>query len=346
MSLKNSQVKGEHSMGGIIDIHTHVFSLDPERTGCTLSKVSERRIVGRYLRWKHGICASDPAERAEAILQQQWLKTIEETKYVDQIVILAHDAVFSRNGERLDEQTHFYIPNDYVLALAREHSRLLPAASIHPYRKDALEELDRVVEEGAVLIKWLPNTQGFDPSDRKNIPFFRKLLEYQLPLLCHTGPEFALKPLDQSLGHPFRLQLALEEGVTVIAAHGGGWGWVPGFGFKRFVEMLLKYSHFYTDTSALTLPPRSRYLLTFLDRPELHAKLVHGSDYPLPVSPWPFVHRLAFKEARRIAAIPSPFDRDLLIKRALGFPESVFERAAGLLRLKKQSHLAKGGTFH
>jgi len=69
--------------------------------------------------------------------------------------------------------------------------------------------------------------------------------------------------------------------------------------------------------------------------PELHAKLVHGSDYPLPVSPWPFVHRLGLKEARRIAAIPSPFDRDLLLKRALGFPELLFERATGLLRVKK-----------
>lgn len=333
--------------GKVIDIHTHVFSLDPARTGCILSEASERRLVGRYLRWKHGIRASDPAERAEAILQHQWLGMIEQTEQVDQIVILAHDAVFSRSGDRLEEKTHFYIPNDYVLGLAREHPRVLPAASIHPYRRDALEELDRVVEEGAVLIKWLPNTQGFDPMDRKNIPFYKKLAEHQLPLLCHTGPEFALKSLDQSLGHPSRLRLALEEGATVIAAHGGGWGWLPGLGFKRFVEMLLKYQNFYTDTSALTLPPRSRYLLTFLDRPELHAKLVHGSDYPLPVSPWPFVRRLGLKEARRIAAIPSPFDRDLLIKRALGFPASLFERAAGLIRVKKKGEqLAKEGAFH
>lgn len=347
MSLKNQPVKEESLRGKIIDIHTHVFSLDPARTGCTLSEASERRLVGRYLRWKHGIRASDPAERAEAVLQHQWLGTIEQTKRVDQIVVLAHDAVFSRSGARREEQTHFYIPNNYVLALAREHPRLLPAASIHPYRRDALEELDRVVEQGAVLIKWLPNTQGFDPIDRKNIPFFRKLATHQIPLLCHTGPEFALKPLDQSLGHPSRLRLALEEGVIVIAAHGGGWGWLPGLGFKRFVEMLLKYPRFYTDTSALTLPPRSRYLLTFLDRPELHAKLVHGSDYPLPVSPWPFVRRLGLKEARRIAAVASPIDRDLLIKQALGFPESVFARAAGLIRLPEEGkRLAKGEAFH
>lgn len=323
-------------MGKIIDIHTHVFSLDPDRTGCFLSEASQKRLTGRYLRWKNGIRADDPVERAEAILQAGWLALLRETRHVDQIVILAHDAVYARNGDLLPQKTHFYIPNTYVLNLADEDPQLLAGASIHPYRDDALDELDRVVQEGAVLIKWLPNTQGFDPMDRANVPFLKKLAEYRIPLLCHTGPEFALKPLNQSLGDPHRLRLALEEGVTVIAAHGGGFGWLPGSGFGKFVNMLLEYPNFYTDLSALTLPPRSRFLTALLDRPEVHSKLVQGSDYPLPVSPWPFIHRIPFKEMRLLSRIKSPFDRDLLIKRALGFPEVVFQQAARLIGLRKK----------
>lgn len=322
-------------MGNIIDIHTHVFSLDPERTGCLLSDASQKRLTGRYLRWKNGIRSDHPVEQAEAILQRKWLSLLDETRHVDQIVILAHDAVFGRGGDLLPGKTHFYIPNSYVLNLAKKNPKLLAGASVHPYRKDAIDELERVIEEGAALIKWLPNTQGFDPIDRQNIPFFRKLAERRIPLLCHTGPEFALKPLDQSVGDPARLLLALEEGVTVIAAHGGGFGWLPGMGFKKFVEMLLRFPNFYTDLSALTLPPRSRFLTALLDRPEVHAKLVQGSDYPLPISPWPFFRRIPFDEMRALSRIVSPFDRDLLIKRALGFPEAVFERAAALIRRKK-----------
>jgi predicted TIM-barrel fold metal-dependent hydrolase len=326
--------RGWAPMGKIIDIHTHVFSLDPDGTGCLLSEASQRRLAGRYLRWKHGIRAADPIDKAEAILQGAWLDLLRETRDVDQIVILAHDAVYDREGHLLPEKTHFYVPNRYVLALASEDPKLLAGASVHPYRKDALEELDRVIEAGAVLIKWLPNTQGFDPMDPKTIPFLRKLAERRMVLLCHTGPEFALKPLDQSFGHPNRLRLALDEGVTVVAAHGGGFGWFPGFGFRRFVEMLLQHPNLYTDLSALTLLPRSRYLTALLDRPEVHNKLVQGSDHPLPISPWPFFRRISLEKLRALSRVRSPFDRDLQIKRALGFPESVFERAAELLYRK------------
>ncbi|HET6371039.1 MAG TPA: amidohydrolase family protein [Nitrospiria bacterium] len=327
-------------MPPIIDIHTHVFSLDPARSGCTLSPKSEKRALTYYLRWRNGIGLSEELAAAEEKFQAKWLQVIEETEQVDRIVILAHDAVYEKGGKLSEEKTHFYVPNDYVLALSKKHPKLLAGASVHPFRRDALEEIDRVMEQGAVLVKWLPNTQGFDPMDRDHIPFFRKLADRRVALLCHTGPEFALKSLDQSLGHPDRLRLALETGVTVIAAHGGGWGLLPQLGFKKFTMMLLDYPNFYTDTSALTLPPRSRYLIKLLDRPELHAKLVHGSDYPLPVSPWPFFGRIPLKEARRLSKIRSPIDRDLLIKKALGFPDAVFENAAVLIgeeRLRRRN---------
>ena len=61
----------------------------------------------------------------------------------------------------------FYVPNDYVLKLAREHPEFLPAVSIHPARPDALEELERCLAGGAVMMKCLPNCQNIDCNDRR-----------------------------------------------------------------------------------------------------------------------------------------------------------------------------------
>ena len=77
--------------------------------------------------------------------------------------------------------------------------------SINPNRRDALHEIDRCVEAGAALVKWLPNTQGIDPSDRKYKAFYRKLSDHGVPLLSHTGFEFTMKTVDQKLGDPEKL---------------------------------------------------------------------------------------------------------------------------------------------
>jgi hypothetical protein len=45
------------------------------------------------------------------------------------------------------------------------------AASIHPYRKDALEELATWGKLGVRVVKWLPPAMGIDPSHGKY--FFR-----------------------------------------------------------------------------------------------------------------------------------------------------------------------------
>ena len=74
------------------------------------------------------------------------------------------------------------------------------------------------------LVKVLPNAQHFDPADPKYTAFYRALAERKLPFLSHVGYEFSLIGKDQSVGDPDRLRLALDEGVTVIAAHACSYG--------------------------------------------------------------------------------------------------------------------------
>ena len=174
--------------------------------------------------------------------------------------------------------------------------------------------------------------------DASLVSLYRRIAEVRLPLLCHTGPEYALTGADQRLGRPERLRLALDEGVIVIAAHGGGAD-IRNLGraFDTMAEMLLIYPNLYADTSGFTQPNRFWFLQRFLHHPELHPKLVHGSDVPLPIVPWVFLGRLPFREIVRLNRVACPVDRDYLIKRSLGFPDSIFRRGAELLRMRPAS---------
>src|SRR5204863_7163227 len=103
------------------------------------------------------------------------------------------------------------------------------------------------------------------------------------------------------------LRLPLECGVTVIAAHcatRSGLGDPDYFG--GFCAMLEQFPRLYGDTSALVSLNRCRHLTDCL-RPGLAGRVVHGSDFPVPV----FGHRLRWcgalsrEELRRCQAIPN-----------------------------------------
>jgi hypothetical protein len=129
------------------------------------------------------------------------------------------------------------VPNQYVLDLARKHPEFLPAVSIHPARRDALEELERCIEQGAVMMKCLPNCQMIDCRDRR----LRNSGSEWLKPAFSSSPTRAgnthCKVLRADLADPRTLQRPLECGVTVIAAHSAG---KSGFSdpeyFDYFVE--------------------------------------------------------------------------------------------------------------
>jgi hypothetical protein len=319
----------------VIDIHVHVLPPDACGADAYVSAKQWNWPSFLYLRLRHGLKRQEPPG-GSGIIRSRLARAIAGMRVVNRIVALALDAVYDDSGRRDARRTNFYVANDYVLELARADTRFLPGVSVNPKRWDALDEIDRCVEQGAVLLKWLPNCQGFDPTDPALVPFYRRLAEARLPLLCHTGPEYALTA---SRGRAVRLgflRLALDEGVTVIAAHGGGADVRdPGRAFSTTARMLLDYPNLYADTSAFTQPNRTWFLRRFLRHPELHEKLVHGSDVPLPVIPWLFLGRLPLREIIRLSQVANPMDRDCLIKQALGFPAGIFRRASGLLRMDR-----------
>jgi len=130
-------------------------------------------------------------------------------------------------------------------------------ASINPLRKDAIPELERCIAAGAVLLKWLPIVQGFNPADERCIPFYEALAHHKLPLLSHTGGEKSLIRLNDEYADPILLEPALKRGLTVIAAHCGTRSapFEPDY-YQGFLKLLHKYENLYGDTAALNLPAR------------------------------------------------------------------------------------------
>jgi predicted TIM-barrel fold metal-dependent hydrolase len=312
----------------VIDCHVHVCAASPGHGSMSQSLLDS--IPFRFMRWRLGLGKFGPEteRQLEALLAQ----TITETTRLDAAVVLAFDAVHDGDGRYVAEKTHLYVTNDYVIELSRRHPNMLFGASVHPYRKDAVQEIERCVKAGAVLLKWLPNTQCFNPADARCIPFYEALAHHKLVLLSHTGGEKSLPVLDKTVGDPLLLEPALKRGVTVIAAHCGTRSGLadPDY-LAQFLRLARQYEHFYGDTSALNLPMRSYAYKQILADKVVREKLVHGSDWPiLPVPPLrqlgvgPFFSAWGERNWMR---------RDVLIKQRLGFDDAYWRRAAKVLGL-------------
>lgn len=249
-------------------------------------------------------------------------------------VVLAHDEVYTQRGELMEGVGTFHVPNRYVLELARQHPEFWPGISIHPARRDALEELERCLEEGAVLMKLLPNCQNVDCNDRRYQKFWERMAEAGLPLLAHTGGEHTLEAVRPELADPRVLRLPLECGVTVIAGHCATKSGLldPDF-FGVFASMVGEFPRLYGDTSALGVPIRGRHVPECLRSP-LRERLVHGSDFPVPVSGWYSWVKgyISWQDLRRCQQTRNPLERDYRLKRAMGFGEDHFVRIRSLLR--------------
>ncbi len=212
MSMSKSQARR-------IDMHVHMVGNGVAGSGGWLRLHGWLSLAGAF----HGAAGRlSPAvleQDLESIYAEHLLATVRASSF-DAVVLLRTSACTIPTARRGDDLGAMYVPNDVVLDLAAAHPEFLAGVSIHPARRDALEELDRCIERGAVLMKCLPNCQNIDPSDARYRPFLgTNGGSASLPLLAHTGGEHTLPVVNPRLADPKLLRLPLECGVTVIAAH-------------------------------------------------------------------------------------------------------------------------------
>lgn len=320
----------------VIDCHVHISACTPEHG--EMSQALQNNLAFRFMRWRLKVRGYGP--ETERQLAQRLFDTLDQTEALDAAAVLAFDAVYGRDGQLDAKNTHLHVKNDYVIDLARRHRKVLFGASVHPYRPGAVAELERCIAGGAVLLKWLPITQNFDPSDEKCIPIYEVLAHHKLPLLCHTGGERALPTLNPAVADPLLLEPALKRGVIVIAAHCGTRSArrEPDY-LPQFVHLAREYEHCYGDTAALDLPTRSYAWATVLKEPDVRRKLVHGSDWPIPA--FPPLSPLGLTQSLRLMLDSNWLRRDVRIKQQLGLEPQYWTRAATLLRLPRSTPVSE-----
>ena len=319
-----------------IDMHVHMVGNGVAGSGGWLRLKGWHRALAGFMLRQLGMPETALDGDLEKIYSEHLLGLVRESS-LDAIVLLAHERVHDPDGTPRNDLGSMFVPNDVVLSLARDHREFLAGVSIHPARRDALDELDRCIERSAVLMKCLPNCQNIDTSDRRYVPFWKKMAEAHLPLLAHTGGEHTVPIVNKKFTDPRLLRTPLECGVTVIAAHcGTSSGAFDRDYFDDWVATLGEFQNLYGDISAMVSLNRCGHLLDCRAR-EIEPRILHGSDFPVPV----LGHRLWLNQSidgetfRRIQKIDNPLERDLQFKKALGFSDQVFTRAAKLLRLER-----------
>jgi predicted TIM-barrel fold metal-dependent hydrolase len=320
-----------------IDCHVHISACVPEH-GFMSDKLL-RSLPFRMMRWKLGVAGNDA--QTERDLEAALVRAVNDTPELDAVAVLAFDRAYRNDGHPDYSNTHFYLSNDYAMELSRRHEKLLFAASIHPYRRDAVKELERCVAGGAVLVKWLPIVQNIDPTDLRCFPFYEALAHLGIPLLSHTGSEHALPCLNKAVASPSLLSPALRRGVKVIMAHCGSrlLPWEVDY-TPTFMRMAHDYEHCYGDTAALNVPNRWYAMSAVMADPVVRSKLVHGSDWPVPVMPSP--SRLGWDLASSLVFEKNWLRRDVRIKQELGLDAAYWNRAGEVLRLNGSQRAVAG----
>ncbi|WP_126455042.1 amidohydrolase family protein [Sulfuriflexus mobilis] len=298
---------------GYTDIHVHCVPRDG-----AVSFRGWRRLLAAVLARSAATHGSGPL--AARMYMERLAARLRTASHVRRAVLLALDSAHDVRGTPTNSMQGFTVSNADVRAWCAEAPELfLYGASVHPHRADALDALERAAAQGAVLVKLIPNSQGIDLANCRHQPYFRKLTELGLPLLCHTGAEFVLPAQRQAWGDLARLRPALDAGVTVIAAHGGSSGWFYNqHTLRHYAALLASYPNLYGDTAALGLVNRMGVLLWWQRHVDSVGQLLFGSDYPVPVSvaawrPW-----LEAADYRRLRGETNPFDRMAVLLQGLG----------------------------
>ena len=280
------------------DHHVHVVGLD---------KDSGTSVNPKMLSWKHPInrlktavylsgAKVDDLENANEQYVKRLVSLINFNKNHGKFHILAFDHNYNKDGTINQGKSEFYVSNEYIFKLHEKYPDIfVPVISVHPYRKDALIELEKWAKKGAKWIKWLPNAQGINASDQSNDEYYKMMKKYGITLLTHVGEEKAVEAdEDQELGNPLLFRRPLNLGVKVAMAHCASLGKDKDLdnanketdSFDLFMRMMdnKKYDGLlYGEISAMTQFNRlPKPLLTLLERTDLHHRLVNGSDYPLP----------------------------------------------------------------
>jgi hypothetical protein len=326
----------------VVDLHTHVACLDEEQNKCYVHPDFKTKkmfgIINKfdvYMK-SFGTNLDELRSRGDIVTVKNLSELIENSKFVKSAIALALDAVYDPLGHVDMERTQVRVSNQFIVNSIGEYKNLFFGASVSPLRPDALARLEWVKKNGAVLNKWIPCIMGFSPAEERFRPFYKKLLELDLPLLSHTGEEHSFLWSVQENCEPRHLELPLSMGVQVIAAHLGTRG---SKNLAQMRQLFSKYKNLWADNSSLTQINKFNHIKLTLEE-NFTGRIVYGSDYPLIgvyALGFPLVshkyYRFHIPKAwyQAIDAEQNLLDRDIMLKLALGMPVGDLYRVQDVL---------------
>ena len=280
------------------DCHVHVAGLGDGGSGIVvgpqLSSWMHPLHYAQRLFYMNAGCAHDAPGSVDTAYVARLLNLCDAMPEGFKVMLFAFERFHDGQGAAHPEHSAFFVPNAWAAKLASDFpSRFEWVASLHPYRPEAVDELKLAVANGARAVKWLPAAMGMDPADARCDAFYRTLAASRTPLIVHCGEEKAVKGSDtQAYGNPLRLRRALDAGVRVVVAHCASLGedvdddGKPQSSFDLFLKLMAEpraKGLLHGDISAITQRNRKPAVIrTLLERQDLHDRLLHGSDYPLP----------------------------------------------------------------
>jgi mannonate dehydratase len=281
------------------DSHSHLIGTGDSGSGIFVNPATDSLLnPGQYARrlfFLNAGCVHDATESVDRAYVERMRNLIDGLRPGCKLLLFSFERAYHEAGEPDIERTMFHIPDAYARDVAKKHPEYFEwAASIHPYRQDAIEALEQAKRDGARAVKWLPSAMGIDPASPKCDRFYHALFKNDVPLIAHAGLERAVLGREaHDFGNPLRLRRALDAGVRVVIAHCASMGQDQDLdrgpngpyvdSFSLFVRVFEKYPSCFGDISAMTQVNRAGPALARVIKEQgWHARLLNGSDYPLP----------------------------------------------------------------
>jgi uncharacterized protein len=172
---------------------------------------------------------------------------------IDKTCIFAFDSELTQGiGQvSINEQ------NEKIAAAALKYpDKFIPFYTINPKQNKSVERFKYGLQKlGMKGIKLHPQFGAFSPSDPICYPIYKTCMEYNVPVIFHTGH---LEPIPTSdFAHPFQIEQAAIDfpELPLILAHFSLASW------EDALQLAGKYSNLYFDFSVL--------FLTYLEDPAL-----------------------------------------------------------------------------
>lgn len=279
-----------------IDFHSHL--LNPN---VSFSRLYDKVAISLFAK-KLGVDKNELINRKYDAFVESFINNIKTSKHIKKSVILPVDAKIDIKGDEIHRDKTVCSSNEDVYKEYQKYpNEIIPFFSINPNRKDALDLIDKYASLGFKGAKFLQNYWDIDINDKKYSKYFEKIKSYNLPIIIHSGSEYAISSNPKYEKIEVANQ-AIEIGCKVVLAH---------FGVNIIMENRLKYFHnnlsfknnrfgddyfktleylekhenVYADLSAVIALFRTKIVEDLAkNQKQIHHKLLFGKDYPVHFS--------------------------------------------------------------